>query len=166
MAKKYGMDVVEFGMYAEAHPEIDRKLDAAMVRRAKKEEMILQGRLAGWMAVQHNLSAIKIWIGASPRVRAERVAKRQGEPFGAAAAEIKKRDQDNRIRYLQTYGLDLQDLSIYDITVQTDGRSVEWVVSSLVKTLSLWPKKHKIPRKPSPQPKRPPLRKRRSKSRK
>ncbi len=148
MAKKYGMNVVEFGKYAEEHPEIDRKLDAAMVRRAKRGELILQGRLAGWMAVRHKLPAIKIWIGASPRVRAQRVAKRQGVPVSEAAAEIKKRDQDNRIRYLQTYGLDLNDLSLYDIIVQTDGRSVEQVVASLVNTLSLWLKKRKIQTKP------------------
>lgn len=145
MAKRYGMDVVEFGRYAERHPVIDRKLDAAMVLRAKRGDLILQGRLAGWMAVLNDLPSIKIWIGASQRVRAQRVAKRQGVSCRAALAEIRKRDRDNLIRYKRTYGLDLNDLSIYDISVQTDDLTVKQVVSSLVKTLSLWPTKPKTP---------------------
>jgi cytidylate kinase len=164
LAKKYGMDVVAFGKYAEEHPQIDRELDAAMVRRAKRgKDLILQGRLAGWMAVLNDLPATKIWIGASLRVRARRVAKRQGVPYKEAFAEISKRDRDNLVRYKQTYGLDLNDLSLYDICVQTDDLSVEQVVSCLVKELTqVWPtnrKPLKSPLKPlRPRPPRPPSR--------
>jgi cytidylate kinase len=165
MAKRYKMDVVQFGRYAEEHPEIDRKLDAAMVRRAKaKKHLILQGRLAGWMAVLNDLPSIKIWIGASLRVRAQRVAKRQGVPYRTALAEIRKRDRDNLVRYRRTYGLDLNDLSIYDVSVQTDGRSVEWVVSSLLRTLNVWPTRRKTPLQKRKN-RRPPPPKRRPKSR-
>ena len=50
LAKKHGMDVAEFGKHVEKNPEIDHELDLAMVRRAKRgRNLILQGRLAGWM---------------------------------------------------------------------------------------------------------------------
>lgn len=147
MAKRYKMDVVAFGRYAEKHPEIDRKLDAAMVRRAKRDgNLILQGRLAGWMSLLNDLPAYRIWIGATARTRASRVARREGIPYARALKEINRRDRDNLVRYRRTYGLDLNDLSVYDTVVQTDNLSVRQVVSSLVKTLpKVWPMKPRTP---------------------
>lgn len=149
MAKRYKMDVMTFGRYAEEHPEIDRKLDATMVRRAKHDgNLILQGRLAGWMSLLNDLPAHRIWIGATARTRASRVAKREGIPYARALKEITRRDRDNLVRYRRTYGLDLNDLSVYDTVVQTDNLSVERVVSSLVKTLpKVWPTKPRTPLK-------------------
>lgn len=161
MAKQHRMDVVAFGPYAEKHPEIDRKLDAAMLRKAKKaKNVILQGRLAGLMTAKEGMEAVRIWIAASGRVRASRVAKREGTPYRQALAQITKRDRDNRNRYKRTYGLDLNDLTVYDIVVQTDSLTVEEVVSRLVKALNrIWPKKLKTQstkqKTPPPRPKRP-----------
>jgi len=160
MAEQYGMDVVAFGRYVEEHPDIDRQLDAAMVRRARRSgDLILQGRLSGLMTKRESLPAVRIWITASARVRASRVARRQGIPYKQAMAEISRRDRDNRVRYRHTYGLDLNDLSIYDIVVRTDNLTLEEVVSSLVKELTqIWPKRRKIPRpkrKTRPRPSRP-----------
>jgi predicted cytidylate kinase len=160
MAKQHGMDVVAFGPYAEEHPEIDRKLDAAMIRKAKRAgSIIMQGRLAGLMTAKEGMEAFRIWIAASARTRASRVSKREGTPYRQALSQITKRDRDNRIRYKRTYGLDLNDLSVYDIVVQTDYLSIEEVVSRLVKAFTrIWPKKLKLKstkRKSPRQPKRP-----------
>lgn len=146
MAAKHKMDVVAFGPFAAKHPEIDKQLDAAMIRRAKKHKnIIMQGRLSGWMTKREGLEAIRIWIAASPKVRAMRVAKREGIPFKKAASDMAKRDRDNRNRFKQTYGLDLNDLNLYDIVVQTDNLTVEEVVSCLVTALNrIWPKKLKL----------------------
>jgi predicted cytidylate kinase len=146
LAAKHGMDVVAFGTYVEKHPDIDRELDAAMIRRAKRSRnLILQSRLAGHMSARENLDAVRIWIAASPKVRAERVARREGCSYKEAHAEVTRRDKDNRNRYLKTYGLDLNDLSIYDIVVQTNDSSKEEVISRLVKELTrIWPKKRKM----------------------
>lgn len=167
MAAKYGMDVVAFGRYVERHPKIDRELDAAMIRKARRAgDLILQGRLAGLMTAKEGMEAVRIWIAASAKVRASRVAGREGVPFRQAYRQVTKRDRDNQVRYAKTYGLDLNDLSVYDIVVQTDNLSVEKVVSSLVKELNrVWPKKRKTPllkrktrrRPPRPRtPRRPP----------
>ena len=155
MAAKRGMDVVEFGRYVEEHPEIDRELDKAMMRKAKRSgDLILQGRLAGLMTAKEGLPAVRIWIDASAKVRASRVARRQGVPFKAAMAEITRRDKDNLDRYRHTYGLDLNDLSVYSIAVQTDNLTLEEVVSSLVKELSKYGRRDAKPRfrsgKPGP----------------
>ena len=152
MAAKRGMDVVEFGKYVEKHPDIDRELDAAMLQLSKRRKrLILQSRLAGLMTAKAGLKAVRIWITATARTRASRVSRREGVPFRKALADITRRDRDNRTRYMGTYGLDLNDLSVYDIVVRTDNLTLEEVVSCLVKELThVWPKRRK-----SPQP-RPP----------
>jgi predicted cytidylate kinase len=161
MAARRGMDVIAFGRYAERHPKIDLELDAAMLRRARRGKLLLwQGRLAGWLAFKENLPAIKIWIKASARVRARRVAGREGGPMSRVLGEIKRRDRDNRARYLRLYGLDVTDLSVYDAVIPTDNRSPKQVVSALISSIvRLWPKNklQLLPpklRKPSKRPPR------------
>lgn len=155
LAKKRGMDVIAFGKYAEAHPEVDRELDARMVALARrKKRLILQGRLSALMARKEGLDALKIWVGASQNVRARRIAGREGVSAAEALRGIRARDQDNRDRYLKTYGLDANDRSVYDIVVPTDNRSVEQVVSILLKKIrAVWPTRQKPP-KPKTKPKR------------
>ena len=160
MAKRYGMEVTDFGKYVERHPEIDRKLDDEMIRQARrKKNLILQGRLAGWMTYLRKLPAIRIWIGASLKVRARRVAGREGRTYAETLRQVDRRDRENRARYRRTYGLDVNDLSVYDIVVQTDNLTLEEVVSSLVKTLKVWTKnsrmKRKTKKRPSPKRLRP-----------
>jgi predicted cytidylate kinase len=148
MAAKRGMDVVAFGAFVEKHPEIDRELDDAMLRLVKRRKrLILQSRLAGLMTAREGLKAFRIWIAATARTRASRVARREGIPFRKALSDITRRDRNNRVRYVRTYGLDLNDLSVYDIVVRTDNLTLEEVVSCLAKELTnVWPKRRKTPR--------------------
>lgn len=150
MAARRGMDVISFGRYAERHPEVDLELDATMLRRARRGKLLIwQGRLAGWLAFKEGLPAIKIWIKASALVRARRVAGREGSPISQVLKEIRRRDRDNRARYLKIYGLDVNDLSVYDAVIPTDNRSPKQVVSALISSIvHLWPKNKKQPLPP------------------
>lgn len=159
MAKKRGMTVVEFGQFIEAHPNIDRKLDESVIKKATaSKNAILQSRLAGWMAKKYKVDSYKIWLGAATKVRAKRIADREGIPYEKALADMKLRDADNRRRYKLIYGLDVNDRSVYDAVIPTDTLSVDEVVSILLKKLqSVWPKKpNRAKQKPktTPQPRR------------
>jgi len=145
LALEYGMDIITFGRYAQEHPEIDRRLDRRMIRLCRNNKrLVLQGRLAGWMTERYGIEAYRIWIEATARTRAKRIAEREHLPYRKAYADTKRRDDENRRRYLRTYGLDLNDLSIYDTVIQTDNLAVDEVVSALTKAISkVWPKKPK-----------------------
>jgi len=157
MAKKRGMDVIAFGEYAEKHPKIDKELDAEMLRRAKlRKNLILQGRLAGLLTAKKRIPAYRIWIGATLATRAKRTALREGISLEKARKNVAKRDKDNRARYLSTYGLDLNDHSVYDAVIQTDRLSLEEVVSCLVKNLTpVWPTRPTTPKTRSKRPTKP-----------
>ena len=160
MAAERGQDVIEFGAYAQKHPEIDRELDRKMIELCRRRRnLILQGRLAGWMTKRGGIEAYRVWITATDETRARRIAEREKIPFEQAYADTRRRDADNHCRYQQTYGLDLNDLSIYDTVIRTDNLTVEEVVSALISEIQkVWPKKRKS--KTSRRPK-PPLKRRR-----
>ncbi len=158
-AKKHGMDVVEYGRYVENNPEIDRQLDDAMVALARRTpRLILLGRLTGWMTRRREVPAVRVWMSASPQIRAKRIVKREGGSYRDALAKIVARDRDNVNRYKKLYALDLNDTSFYDIVVPTDNLNLGQVVSILNRRVpKLWLKIRqkpapRLPRKHSPRP--------------
>jgi predicted cytidylate kinase len=154
MAKEKGMSVGEFGRYAEKHKKLDEELDERVIRMARRrKDLILQSRLAGLMTARYGMPAVRIWIDASTKTRAARISRREGRPAAQILKETTRRDMDNLKRYKQTYGLDLNDRSVYDIVVKTDDLTINQVVASLLKSLKpIWPKKRTAP--PPPQKKR------------
>ncbi len=116
MAKEMGMTLEEFQKYAELHPEVDREVDRRQVEAARECNVVIEGRLAGWMVRRADL---KIWLDAPIRERAKRVARREGITVEKAFMAIAEREKQNRKRYLNLYGIDIDDLSIYDLVIDT-----------------------------------------------
>ncbi|NJE61662.1 (d)CMP kinase [Thermococcus sp. 21S7] len=116
MAKEMGMSLEEFQEYAELHPEIDREVDRRQVEAAKECNVVIEGRLAGWMVKDADL---KIWLDAPIMERARRVARREGVSVEEAFVGIAEREKGNRKRYLNLYGIDIDDKSIYDLIINT-----------------------------------------------
>lgn len=121
MAAEAGLSLAEFGRRAEIDSDVDRQLDARMLQQALQEVggVILEGRLTGWMALRHELDALKVWLDADIEVRADRVAKREGQSPQEALAAINQREQSERQRYLENHRIDITDLSIYDLVIDT-----------------------------------------------
>ena len=119
MAAEKGMTVGEFGDYVFEHPEIDRELDARQVELARGKDIIIEGRLSGYMAYSHNVHTYKIWLYAPPETRAQRVAGREAKNIAAVMNENKLRQDGNRKRYIDIYGFDINDISFYDINIDS-----------------------------------------------
>ncbi len=113
------MDVVAFGRHAAAHPEVDVELDARMAARGRRGGVVLEGRLAGWVATREQLPALRVWVTCRDDVRAARVATREGADPAAALAANTARERTERDRYLGTYAIDLADTSIYDLVLDS-----------------------------------------------
>jgi len=63
LAEEAGVSLAEYGRRAEGDGNIDRQLDARMVESAGElGRVLLEGRLTGWMAHRHGLSAFKVWF--------------------------------------------------------------------------------------------------------
>jgi CMP/dCMP kinase len=121
LAADAGLSLAEYGRRAEADGGIDRQLDARMVEIVRRQgQVILEGRLTGWMAHRHGLPAFKVWLDAPFGVRALRVSQRDGQPLSRALADMAARERSEAVRYAAHHGIDIGDLSIYDLVIDTE----------------------------------------------
>ncbi|MCE8423401.1 MAG: AAA family ATPase [Candidatus Methanoperedens sp.] len=110
------MSLAEFGIIAKCNEDIDRNLDEAQKKIAEeKDNMILEGRLSGFFVD----ADLKIWLKAPVEVRAQRIAKRENKKLSAAIAETSEREECERERYFKYYNIDIRDLSIYDLVIDS-----------------------------------------------
>jgi CMP/dCMP kinase len=119
MAVEWGMSLPVFGRYATDHPEVDVELDARLALRARAGSVVLESRLAGWIAHNEKLAAVTAWIDCDPEIRARRVAEREGVDVARARADNDERQLVERARYLAIYGIDMADLAIYDLVLDS-----------------------------------------------
>jgi len=124
-AERRGLTLEAFGRLAEHDHEIDRTLDNAMLAVAREGNVVLEGRLAGFMAHREGLAALKVRLEARERVRVERIAKREGAPVGEVLARMQEREQSDARRYREIYGFDYYDRELYDLVIETDHRTPE-----------------------------------------
>ncbi len=116
------MSLDEFGTLAKCNDEIDRKLDEEQKKVAKeKDNIILEGRLSGFLVE----ADLKVWLKAPLELRAERIAKRENKSVSSAIKETSEREECERVRYLNYYNIDIRELSVYDIVIDSTKLSPE-----------------------------------------
>jgi len=121
LAAERDMSLADFGVLAEENDEIDRRLDARMVELAEQQPgAVLEGRVTGWMAHRHQLQACKVWIAADIHVRANRVGGRDEQSPQDAIDAVREREKSEHSRYADHYGIDLEDMSIYDLVLNSE----------------------------------------------
>jgi predicted cytidylate kinase len=131
-AKRRGLSLEAFNALCERDHSIDRTLDDQMAARARQGDVVLEGRLAGYLAAENRLDALKVWLDASDEVRAQRVAEREGAEWRTVLEENRSRHGSDSKRYKTIYGYDLADTGVYDIVLLTDDRTPEALVEELV----------------------------------
>lgn len=119
MAAERQLTLPQFGRYAADHPEVDAELDRRLAERARAGDVIIESRLAGWIARNEGLRAVTVFIDCSSAERARRVAGREGVSVEQALADNTERQQIERARYIALYGIDIEDLSIYDLVLDS-----------------------------------------------
>jgi cytidylate kinase len=128
MAKEMGMDLAEFSKYAEENEEVDKEIDRRQVEMAKEGNIVLEGRLAAWMLIKNNIKIdLAIWLKAPPMVRAERISIRENEDVEEAMRKMLEREQSEKKRYKEIYNIDIDDLSIYDLVIDTSKWGIDGV---------------------------------------
>jgi cytidylate kinase len=133
LASKKGLTLEEFGIFAEKNPGVDQTIDKKIVEIAKKDNVILEGRLAGIMCERNGLKAIKVWLEAPLKVRAQRVAEREAKTFDTTLAEIQVREKVEWDRYYQIYNIDLNDLTIYNMVLDSAPISAQEVADTVMR---------------------------------
>jgi cytidylate kinase len=127
LAAERGYTPVEFNELAEDDPQIDRDLDRRLRDIAlERDDLVLESRLAGWLAGAE--ADFRVWLDAPLDVRVARVADREGKDADVARRETVRRAESEAKRYRAYYGIDVDDLSIYDLALNTARWSPEGVL--------------------------------------
>ncbi len=129
LAEERGIPFLEFHKLAEQDENIDRQIDSLALEEAKKGNVVIEGHLAGW--ILKDVADVKIYLKASLEVRARRLAQREKISLEDAIKEITFREENNRKRYLKIYGIDINDLSVFDIVLDTTYLNVDEVLEVL-----------------------------------
>lgn len=118
LAAENDMTLAEFNELAETDDDIDRDLDRRLFEIARERDgIVLESRLSGWLAADQ--ADFRFWLDAPLEARAARIADREGKSVEVAREETREREASETLRYKEYYDIDVTDLSIYDLVVNT-----------------------------------------------
>lgn len=133
MARRLDLSLAEFGSLAKTDPQYDRMIDDAMVDLAEsREDIVLEGRLAAHNLSRRGIPAFKVYLDAPPRVRAARIVEREQGDVEVATREMLEREECEAARYQRWYGIDIRDMSVYDLVVDTSERTPQEIADLII----------------------------------
>ena len=118
------MELARFGDLARKDPSYDKMIDARQKEIAEaNDNIVVEGRLSGWMVDNADL---KIWIYAPIGCRIKRIVFRdQVADEETAKSLTMEREQCEADRYRSYYDIDINDLSIYHIILNSEHWDVD-----------------------------------------
>ena len=130
LAQERGIDLKEILALAAQDDSWDKEIDKRQVALALEGGgCVLGSRLAIWMLKQAD---VKVYLEASPKVRAQRIVNREGGSLEEVAAFTAERDRQDHGRYLRIYGIDTDDYSFSDLVINTDEITPQQIVDKIV----------------------------------
>ena len=140
LAQERGMTLAEFGALCEADVTVDRLIDEQHKKLSREcDNIILEGRLAGLMAEPPaHVKCIRIWLKAPLETRVRRIMDREGSSsFKFEMNKTMEREESERTRYQKYYNVDINDLTGYDIVLDTEPWNQYGVADILIKAIDL-----------------------------
>jgi cytidylate kinase len=108
--------------------ELDRAVDQKLLAVAEQGNVILDSWTMPWLLKR----GFKIWLEASPRKRAERVAKRDGISIEKALEALREKESKTKAIYKKLYGFSLgEDFTPFHLILDTDNLEAEEVFQAL-----------------------------------
>ena len=142
LAKEMGMDVTSFNVYVKEHPEIDRQIENSAAEYAKQNDNFVIDARLGWYAVPESF---KVYLKVDLDVSAQRAfydeKKKSTEKFNTVEEQkqdiIRRYNYENE-RYWNLYQIRKNDMSNYDLVVDTTDKTPEEVAKIIEEEYSKW----------------------------
>lgn len=138
LAKERQLTLKQLSTIAEAETTIDLEIDKRTEKLGKEDNTVVDAQLAAHFTPDNtnfeSPEILKICITASPEVRWERIAIREKVSLGEAKGETIIREKAEEKRFQELYQIDINDLSVYDIVINTDHLGKDYVYN-LVETI-------------------------------
>ena len=134
MASERGMSVLEFSEFAEGNDDIDKEIDKRQAELAKSSDnLIVEGRLSAYFVE----ADLKLWLVTPFDVRSQRIAERESKSLDLAREEIVIREESEALRYKDIHNIDIKNMDIYDLIINTGTFDPEKVSEIILTTLKV-----------------------------
>lgn len=117
IAQQRGLSLEELSIIALRDPSIDLEVDRKTYEMAREDNIVIDGHLAAWIV--NDLVDYRIYITAPLTLRILRIASRDNKSIEEAFRETVIREHAQKKRFIEFYGIDINDLSIFDIVINT-----------------------------------------------
>ncbi|AMD17852.1 cytidylate kinase [Methanobrevibacter sp. YE315] len=135
MAAEMGMSVLEFSEFAEGNDDIDKEIDKRQAEKAKSSDnLIIEGRLSAFFVENADL---RVWLMTPFDVRSKRIAQRENKSVEIAKGEIILREKSEALRYKLIHDIDIKNMDIYDLIINTDSFDPESISEIITTTLKV-----------------------------
>ena len=135
MAAERGMSVLEFSEFAEGNDDIDKEIDKRQALKAKEaENLIIEGRLSAFFVDNADL---RIWLITPFDVRSKRISEREEKSVEVAKNEIIIREKSEALRYMEIHNIDINNMDIYDLIINTDSFDPQSISEIIIQTLKV-----------------------------
>ena len=145
LAADIGISFEEIHERSQQNRTFDDLTDLNQIRLSLQPKVVVGSRLAAWLVN----ADLRVWLQASLEERAKRIFRREvekGLTYESVLYRTLQRDEQNRKRYLQLYGIDSNDRSDFDIIINTEKLTAEQV-SSLIIAAARWASQNQLDRK-------------------
>src|ERR1700726_3472067 len=119
--------------------------DLNLMRASLRPRVVAGSRLAGWLVD----ADLRVWLHAPLEARAKRIFQREADKHASYESVLYRTlqsDEQNRKRYLEVYGIDINDRSDFDIIINTEKLTAEQV-SSLIVAAARWASQNQLDRR-------------------
>lgn len=121
-AEELGVSLEEMNRIAAEDPDFDNWLDEQTTLESKKRGLVVDANLSAFMAVDPDL---RVFVTCPFEVRVQRMASREDRDYAEVEQETFKREDSEKKRYKEYYDVDIDDLSVYDVILNTSLFSIE-----------------------------------------
>ena len=118
-AAERGLSLAEFSQLCQDDPSVDRSLDDRQLELLRRGGLLLEGRMAGWLAERHEVVAFTVWVEANEDERLRRITERDGGDLDEQRHRTRARQASEFARFWEYHGADLHDTSIYDLVLDS-----------------------------------------------
>ncbi len=133
LVKERKMTLKDGSRYAELHPHVDRMIDRRISDVAREGKVLIDARLAGWMAKKADL---KILLTAPIKIRIKRIVHREGRKYRDVYEETIKREKSEAKRFKKFYNIDVNNRSIFDLIINTERLTLSETTKILVAAIN------------------------------
>lgn len=142
LAKDRGLDITSFNAFLAEHPEIDLQIEKSASEYAKEHDNFIIDARLGWYAVPESF---KVYLQVDIDVAAKRAfhdQKRKStecfETVEEQKADMQRRYKLENERYWKLYHVHKEDMSNYDLVIDTTNMTPEEVAKKIKDEYTKW----------------------------